>query len=185
MEVKFTDTQSFRTNVGFYTEFSISTTAGVPGIFEAKVTATTGTSYSYEKEYSHGKELSYTFPVAPGKACTPSKVAYRQPCTGILWEVQDNRSLWSCPGLRDLDFNKTHKFFSGQDADWFHYVSVRPSDTVLYTMHSLSGFIPRSCDELTWQVEARTLNVIITDPTSKASLEFDNGSSVSAVSCLY
>ncbi|KAG0065720.1 hypothetical protein BGZ90_001683 [Linnemannia elongata] len=116
------DSQTFRDEIGFHSEFSIEGSGGLPGVFEVKSTATFGTSYTYTKEYSKGLDPSYDFYVPPGRACVPTQVPYR--------EVQGNY-------LADV------------------------------------------------KVEVRTLEVIRTGGDAKASLEFDNGQSISGITCLY
>lgn len=73
--VTYKDSQTFK-EMGFYAEFSIESAGGMSGIYEARVTTTFGSSYSYTKEFNHGIDLGYEFPVAPGLSCTPTQVSY-------------------------------------------------------------------------------------------------------------
>ncbi|KAF9353795.1 hypothetical protein BGX26_008439 [Mortierella sp. AD094] len=186
LDVTFIDTQTFTTSVGFYAEYSISASGGTPGVFEVKTSLTVGTSYSYDKQYSHGRELKYSFPVSPGRTCTPSHASYRQSCTGNIWEVNSDRSGWWCTDLTDLKFDDKHAFFSYPGDDkWFHYVRIGPYNTVLYTMHTRDGFPPKSCSDLDGGIEVRTMRLLDMDVQTKASLEYDNGNSISATTCIY
>ncbi|KAF9105216.1 hypothetical protein BGX27_009723 [Mortierella sp. AM989] len=186
LDITFVDTQSFKHTVGFVAQYEISGKGGMPGVFEASTTWTFGSSYSYEKEYSRGRELKYSFPVSPGRTCIPSHVAYRQSCTGTLWEAKNDRWDWMCDELTDIDFRDKHKFFYLQGEDnWFHYVAVRSDKTVLYSIRTKNEFVPTSCYDVDYKIQVRTLTVINTNADAKASLEFDNGNSISATTCVY
>ncbi|KAF9948669.1 hypothetical protein BGZ70_002128 [Mortierella alpina] len=182
------DSQSFRDEIGFHTEFSIESGGGLPGVFEAKSTITFGTSYTYSKEFSHGLELSYVFPVEPGRVCTPTQVAYRQRCTGTVWEVRNDSWGWTCPELAaNIDFNDKHRWFvlEGQD-QWFHYVHYRGNlPPQLYTVRSKNVFRPRSCSDVPEKIQVRTLDYMQSDTNAKNPVEFDNGKSISAITCVY
>ncbi|KAF9114082.1 hypothetical protein BGX30_006726 [Mortierella sp. GBA39] len=180
------DSQTLRDEIGFHAEFSIEAGGGLPGIFEAKSTATLGISYTYTKEYSNGKEFHYEFPVAPGKACTPTRVLYMQRCRGTVWEVRSDSWGWKCNEL-SVDFRDKHRWFTREgEGGWFQYVHHRQGlPSQLWSFRSRHGFRPTSCSDVTEKVQVRTLDVIRTDNDAKASLEFDNGKSISAISCLY
>ncbi|KAF9322223.1 hypothetical protein BG006_002451, partial [Podila minutissima] len=178
--------QTFRDEIGFHAEYSISASGGLPGVFEATATATFGISYTYTKEYSNGSEFQYEFPVAPGKTCTPTRVLYRQRCKGTIWEVRDDSWGWMCNEL-SFDFKDKHRWFVKEGEDgWFHYVHHRKGlPSQLRTFRSRHGFRPTSCSDATEKIQVRTLDVLRTDNHAKASLGFDNGKSISAISCLY
>lgn len=183
---KYIDSQTFTDEIGFHAEYSISASGGLPGVFEATATATYGISYTYTKEYSNGAEFQYEFPVAPGKTCTPTRVLYRQRCKGTIWEVRDDSWGWMCNEL-SFDFNDKHRWFVREGEDgWFHYVHHRKGlPSQLRTFRSRHGFRPTSCSDATEKIQVRTLDVLRTDNNAKASLEFDNGKSISAITCLY
>ncbi|KAG0275570.1 hypothetical protein BGZ96_003742 [Linnemannia gamsii] len=183
---KFVDSQTFRDEIGFHAEYSISASGGLPGVFEATATATFGISYTYTKEYSNGAEFQYEFPVAPGKTCTPTRVLYGQRCKGTIWQVRDDSWGWMCNEL-SFDFNDKHRWFVREGEDgWFHYVHHRKGlPSQLRTFRSRHGFRPTSCSDATEKIQVRTLDVLRTDNRAKASLEFDNGKSISAITCLY
>ncbi|KAG0363231.1 hypothetical protein BGX24_004947, partial [Mortierella sp. AD032] len=181
-KIVYTDSQTFRDEIGFHAEYSISASGGLPGVFEVTATATYGISYTYTKEYSNGAEFHYEFPVAPGKTCTPTRVLYRQRCKGTIWHVRNDSWGRMCNEL-SFDFNDKHRWFHpSPENGWFHYVHHRQGlPSQLWTFHSRDGFRPRSCSDATEKVQVRTMDVIRADNDAKASLEFDNGKSISAV----
>lgn len=180
------DSQTFRDEIGFHSEFSIEGSGGLPGVFEVKSTATFGMSYTYTKEYSKGLDLSYDFYVPPGRACVPTQVSYRQRCKGTIWQVRDDPWGWMC-GELSVDFNDKHRWFTRDgESGWFQYVHHRSGHpSQLWTFHTRHGFRPASCSDVDEKVQVRTLEVIRTDGDAKASLEFDNGQSISAITCVY
>ncbi|KAF9971537.1 hypothetical protein BGZ73_005523 [Actinomortierella ambigua] len=188
LEISVIDSQTFRDEIGFHAEYTIEVSGGLPGIFEARVSATYGMSYTYSKEYSKGQEISYSFPVSPGKTCTPTRVSYRQRCIGTVWEVQNNRRDWNCKDLA-FDFGDKHRFFTNSDDQaygWYHYVQYRPNEAPeLWTLHTSHGFRPINCEDIDRGVEVRTMKQLRVDKDAKASLEFDTGKSISAVTCIY
>jgi hypothetical protein len=184
--ITFVDSQSFRDEIGFHAEYTIEVSGGLPGVFEARVSATYGMSYTYSKEYSKGQEISYSFPVSPGRTCTPSRVSYRQRCTGTIWEVANDAWTGHCKDL-PFDFADKHRWFSTDgEFGWFHYVQYRPGQVPqLWTVHTSHGFRPINCADVDKLVEVRSLKQLRVDNDAKASLEFDTGRSISAVTCIY
>ncbi|KAF9127932.1 hypothetical protein BG015_004430 [Linnemannia schmuckeri] len=183
------DSQTFRDEIGFHAEYTIEVSGGLPGVFEAKVSATYGLSYTYSKEYSKGQEISYSFPVSPGRTCTPTRVSYRQRCIGTIWEVANDAWTGHCKDL-PFDFADKHRWFSypgdAGEFGWFQYVQYRPGQIPqLWTVHTSHGYRPISCADVDKLVQVRSLRQLRVDNDAKASLEFDTGRSISAVTCIY
>ncbi|KAF9979731.1 hypothetical protein BGZ75_009295 [Mortierella antarctica] len=190
LSVTFINTQTVSTEDGYTSEFSISVEGGEPGIFEAKASFSHSQSHSVTHTYNGGKEFTYTFPVAAGRTCTPSIVFYYLHCQALQWTVENDAVSRPCShftGDYAMDFNDPHRWFvDATNEDWFQYIH-EDEDHVghLLSFHVGNKVPPTSCEDVVQIVDMRTLADQRNRTSSEAFLGFDNGQSISMVSCVY
>ncbi|KAF9562619.1 hypothetical protein EC968_005196 [Mortierella alpina] len=190
LSVRYINTQTLSTQDGVSAEFSVSMSVGEPGIFEAKMSMSLSTSHTVTHTYSDGKEFLYTFPVGKGKMCTPSIVSYYLQCQGTHWDVNDDPKSIPCSEVLaryGIDFADPHRWFvDPKNDDWYQYVyEDREHGDQLWSFHVRYKAPPKSCEDIVQIVDLRTLSDKRNQTSSEAFLGFDNGQSISVVSCVY
>ncbi|KAF9956627.1 hypothetical protein BGZ72_002638 [Mortierella alpina] len=189
LSFKYTDTETISIQDGVRGEFSVSAGGGVPGVFEAKITASVSVSHTTTNTYNHGVEFSYTFPVGVGRMCTPSIVYYFLQCEGTHWDVDDNPLPQTCSDVvTRIDFKDRHRWFADPSSnDWFHYVHEDKSlgdQLWSFQVKSESLAPPKSCEDVV-QFIHRTLADRRDGTSTEAFLGLNNGESLSVASCIY
>ncbi|KAG9319414.1 hypothetical protein KVV02_007563 [Mortierella alpina] len=186
--VEIKDEQTFADQIGVHADYTIETSGSVPGVFDIKTSATFGVSYTYTKQFNSGRMVKYTFPVPEGKTCTPTRMSYRLLCKGTIWRVQDDRTDTDCGSLSGIDFKNRFRWFNleSDGSNWYQYVNQPDGqNTQLWTFDSKSGGRPTSCDDIKAPVQVRSMTKITEDPNVYASLSTTDGSSFSAVTCIF
>ncbi|KAF9952722.1 hypothetical protein BGZ70_000530 [Mortierella alpina] len=190
LSVRYINTQTLSTQDGVSAEFSVSMSVGEPGIIEAKMSMSVSTSHTVTHTYSDGKEFLYTFPVGVGKMCTPSIVSYYLQCHGTHWSVNDDAWSKECGDVQaryGIDFADPHRWFvDPKNGDWYQYVyEDKEHGDMLWSFHVRYKAPPKSCEDIVQIVDLRTLADRRNQTSTEAFLGFDNGQSISVVSCVY
>ncbi|KAF9956625.1 hypothetical protein BGZ72_002636 [Mortierella alpina] len=190
LSVKFINTQTVAIQDGVTAEFSLSLSAGEPGIFEAKISTSVSRSRTVTRTYGKSTEFMYTATVGAGKMCTPSIVSYYLSCQGTHWVVNNDPSSKPCSEIQTrfkIDFEDSHRWFvDPKNDEWFQYVHEdRVHGDQLWSFHVKFKAPPASCDDIVQIVDMRTLSNKRNRTTSEAFLRLDDGQTLSAVSCVY